>query len=86
MPPYEALDNKQFYRRYEMKKLGKGLLIMLGVIVGIPIAIILLLVLLGFFGAFLAAPGVMIAIVLILLVISIPGIIVGICASKEKKK
>ena len=69
-----------------MKKLGKGLLIMLGVIVGIPIAIILLLVLLGFFGAFLAAPGVMIAIVLILLVISIPGIIVGICASKEKKK
>ena len=69
-----------------MKKLGKGLLIMLGVIVGIPIAIILLLVLFGFFGAFLAAPGIMITIVLILLVISIPGIIVGICASKEKKK
>lgn len=68
-----------------MKKLGKGLLMMLGVIIGVPILIILWLVLFGFFGAFLAAPGVMGAIILILLIISIPGIIVGICVSKSKK-
>ena len=67
-----------------MKKLGKGLLIMLGVIVGVPILIILWLVLFGFFGAFLAAPGVMGAIILVLLIISIPGIIVGIIVSKKK--
>ena len=69
-----------------MKKFGKGLLIMLGVIVAIPILMVLWVVLVGFFGAFLAAPGVMIVIVSTLLVISIPGIIVGIHVGKEKKK
>ena len=67
-----------------MKKLGKGLLMMLGVIIGVPILIILWLVLFGFFGAFLAAPGVMGAIILFLLIISVPGIIVGIIVSKKK--
>ena len=67
-----------------MKKLGKGLPMMLGVIIGVPILIILWLVLFGFFGAFLAAPGVMGAIILILLIISVPGIIVGIIVSKKK--
>lgn len=67
-----------------MKKFGKGLLVMLRVIVGIPIAIILCLVLFGAIGCFVAAPGAMITIILALLIISIPGIIVGIIVGRRK--
>lgn len=85
MPPNEALYKQQSIKEVlEMKKFGKGLLIMLGVITGIPIAIILLLVLFGAIGAFVAAPGVMITIILALLIISVPGIIVGILVGRKK--
>lgn len=67
-----------------MKKIGKGLLIMLGVIIGIPLCIVLLLAVTGFVGLFAAAPGVMAVIIIVLLIISIPGLIVGLIAGHKK--
>lgn len=67
-----------------MKKFGKGLLTMLAVIVGIPLVIMLLLAILGAIGIFAIAPGVVLAIIVVLLIISIPGILVGIHVGKKK--
>lgn len=67
-----------------MKKFGKTVLIILGVIIGIPLCIVLLLALTGFGALIFAAPGVMAVIIGVLLLISIPGLIVGLIAGHKK--
>lgn len=66
-----------------MKKFGKGLLIALGVLLGLPVLIIVLIALFGLGALTIAAPGAVLGIIIFCLVISIPGIIIGIIASKK---
>lgn len=68
-----------------MKDFGKGLLIILGLIIGIPLMIVLLCAIFGFGALIVAAPGVMGGVILILLLISIPGLICGLIIGHHKK-
>lgn len=67
-----------------MKNFGKGLLIILGCIVGVPLLIVVICALFGFGALFVAIPEVMVGIVAVLLLISIPGLIVGLLINHKK--
>lgn len=68
-----------------MKKFGKALCIMLGIFVGVPLMIIILCAIFGFGALVVTIPEVMVGVIGVLLIISIPGIIVGLCIGSSKK-
>lgn len=67
-----------------MKGFAKGILILLGLIIGIPLMILVLCTLMGFGAVLVAVPEVALGIIAILLVISLPGLIVGLIAGSHK--
>lgn len=68
-----------------MKDFGKGLLVILGVIVAVPIMIIVLAALFGFGALVAAIPDVMFGVIGVLLLVSIPGLICGLIIGHHKK-
>ena len=69
-----------------MQKLIKAIICMVLAIIGVPILIILFSVLLEFGALIVAAPELMIGVILFLLIISIPGIIIGLIIGRDSKK
>ena len=69
-----------------MNKLMKAIVIMVGVIIGIPLLIVMFGTLFGFGALVVAAPEITVGVVAFLLVISIPGIIIGLIIGRNKKK
>lgn len=61
----------------------KGILILIGLIIGIPLMILVLCTLMGFGAILVAVPEVALGIIGLLLVISIPGLIVGLIAGHK---
>lgn len=61
----------------------KGILILIGLIIGIPLMILVLYTLMGFGAILVAVPEVALGIIGLLLVISIPGLIVGLIAGHK---
>lgn len=61
----------------------KGLLVIVGLIIGIPLMILVLSTLLGFGIILVSVPQIALGIIAILLVISIPGLIVGLIVGKK---
>lgn len=61
----------------------KGILILIGLIIGIPLMIMVLCTLMGFGAILVAVPEVALGIIGLLLVISIPGLIVGLIAGHK---
>lgn len=68
-----------------MSKLIKAIVTMVAVIIGIPVLIMMFGTLFGFGALVVAAPEITIGIVAFLLVISIPGIIIGLIIGRDKK-
>ena len=68
-----------------MNKLMKAIVTMVGVIIGIPLLIVMFGTLFGFGTLVVAAPEITVGVVMFLLVISIPGIIIGLIIGRDKK-
>lgn len=66
-----------------MSNFFKGILILIGLIIGIPLMILVLCTLMGFGAILVAVPEVALGIIGLLLVISIPGLIVGLIAGHK---
>ena len=69
-----------------MKKFGKAILVMLSVIVGVPIFIIAFAAIMGFGALTMITPEIIGGVITILLLISIPGLIVGLIVGHTDKK
>ncbi len=68
-----------------MSKLIKAIVTMVAVIIGVPVLIMMFGTLFGFGALVVAAPEIIIGVVAFLLVISIPGIIIGLIIGRDKK-
>lgn len=69
-----------------MKKFGKAILVMLAVIVGVPMIIVAFAAIMGFGAITMIVPGLTGEVIAILLLISIPGLIVGLIVGHNDKK
>lgn len=68
-----------------MSKLIKAIVTMVAIIIGVPVLIMMFGILFGFGALVVAAPEITIGVVAFLLVISIPGIIIGLIIGRDKK-
>lgn len=68
-----------------MSKLIKAIVTMVAVIIGVLVLIVMFGTLFGFGALVVAAPEITIGVVAFLLVISIPGIIIGLIIGRDKK-
>ena len=69
-----------------MNKLMKAIVTMVGVIIGIPLLIVMFGTLFGLGALVVAAPEIRVGVIAFLLVISIPGIIIGLIIGRDNKK
>lgn len=68
-----------------MKKFGKAILVMLSVIIGVPMVIIAFAAVMGFGAIAMITPEIVGGVTTILLLISIPGLIVGLIVGHTDK-
>ena len=68
-----------------MNKLIKAIVTMVAVIIGVPVLIMVFGALFGFGALVVAAPEITVGVVMFLLVISIPGNIIGLIIGRDKK-
>lgn len=69
-----------------MKKFGKAILVMLSVIVGVPMVIIAFAAIMGFGAIAMITPEIVGGVITILLLVSIPGLIVGLIVGHTDEK